>query len=347
MTGPAPTAEETIARAIAALAAGLLVAFPTETVYGLGANARDPAAVARLYAVKGRPADHPVIVHVASAADLAAWARELPPAAATLAARFWPGPLTLVLRRASGVRDAITGGQDTVAVRCPGHPLALRLLRAARAAGIDGIVAPSANRFGRISPTTAAHVIEEFGDAVAVVLDGGPCTVGIESTIVDLTAGVPRVLRPGMITADDLRDCVGGLVAATGPAPRVSGALPAHYAPRTPLELVATADCSARVETLHEQGVAVGLFATQAVLDRCAMPVHAVVAPADPATYARLLYATLHELDASPCTRILVEMPPDLPAWQGIQDRLARAACGSGRLTGQVAATGELPRGSR
>ena len=320
-----------LAAAVDALRAGMLVGFPTETVYGLGANARDPAAVARLYAAKGRPADHPVIVHIAAAADLARWARDVPPAADALAARFWPGPLTLVLRRAMGVRDAITGGQDTVAVRCPAHPVALRLLHAARAAGIDGIVAPSANRFGRISPTTAAHVREELGDAIAVVLDGGACEVGIESTIVDLTGPVPRVLRPGMITAAALAECLGApLGAADASAPRVSGALPAHYAPRTPLLLLAAADCAPRVLARLTAGERVALLASQATLQ--AVGPHAglssVTAAPDADAYARTLYAHLRGLDAANCTLIVVEAPPPGEAWRGIADRLQRAAQG-------------------
>lgn len=318
--------EQPIAAAVAALREGLLVAFPTETVYGLGANARDPAAVARLYAAKGRPADHPVIVHVASSDELTAWAREIPPAAQALAARYWPGPLTLVLKRALGVRDAITGGQDSVAVRCPDHPVALALLRAARAAGIDGIVAPSANRFGRISPTTAAHVVEELGDAVAVVLDGGPCAVGIESTIVDLSTGAPRVLRPGMITEEELAGCIGAFEGAAADAPRVSGALPSHYAPRKPLELVSSARLVERVAALVARGEIVGLFASPALVTTCASPAHGVAAPREPAAYARALYATLRVLDAGACTRIVVETPPAGPAWQGVHDRLTRAA---------------------
>ncbi len=327
------SARADLARAVAALRAGLLVAFPTETVYGLGANARDAAAVARLYAAKGRPADHPVIVHIASAEDLALWAREIPSAAQALAARFWPGPLTLVLKRAMGVRDAITGGQDTVAVRCPDHPLALDLLAAAKAAGIDGVVAPSANRFGRISPTAAAHVVAELGDAVAVVLDGGPCAVGIESTIVDLSTGAPRVLRPGMLAEEDLRACVGASADDDGraPAPRVSGALPAHYAPRAPLELVEAGQCVERVATLRAKGESVGLFAPRAIVDACALPAHAVVAPAAADDYARRLYASLRELDESGCSRIVVAAPPAAPAWRGIRDRLSRAARGSAR----------------
>jgi len=321
---------EALARAVAALREGLLVAFPTETVYGLGANARDPAAVARLYAAKGRPADHPVIVHVAKPDALAHWAREIPPAARALAERFWPGPLTLVLERASGVRDAITGGQDTVAVRCPDHPLAHALLEAAAAAGIDGLVAPSANRFGRLSPTTAAHVVAELGEAVAVVLDGGACRVGIESTIVDLSGGTPRILRPGMITAADIADCIGALADGEGAeTPRVSGALPAHYAPRTPLEMIDEEHCAARMAAARARGEKVGLLAPAHVLVGCVVPAQIVVAATNAEDYARGLYANLRALDDGACTRIVVTTPPEGAAWQGIRDRLARAARGS------------------
>jgi L-threonylcarbamoyladenylate synthase len=325
---PAVT-DKDIAAAVAALADGQLVAFPTETVYGLGANARNAAAVARLYAAKGRPPDHPVIVHIASADDLPLWAREVPDSGRTLAARFWPGPLTLVLKRASGVRDAITGGQDTVAVRCPAHPVALRLLRAARAAGIDGIVAPSANRFGRISPTTAAHVREELADAVAMVLDGGPCAVGIESTIVDVSGERPRVLRPGMITEEDVADCLGaGLGEATAISPRVSGALPSHYAPLTPLELLDSAHCVARARALLGGDQRVALLAPAATLRAlgAAAGLLAMPAPATPEAYARSLYASLRALDSGGCARILVETPPPGAAWRGITDRLRRAS---------------------
>ncbi len=326
----AAVSDQDIAAAVAALTDGQLVAFPTETVYGLGANARNAAAVARLYAAKGRPPDHPVIVHIASADELPLWAREVPDSARALAARFWPGPLTLVLKRASGVRDAITGGQDTVAVRCPAHPVALRLLRAAREAGIDGIVAPSANRFGRISPTTAAHVREELADAVAMVLDGGPCAVGIESTIVDVSGERPRVLRPGMITAEEVADCLGAsLDEATAAAPRVSGALPSHYAPLTPLELLEVNDCVARVRALLDSGQRVALLASaDTLLGLGTAPgLLAMTAPAMPEAYARSLYANLRELDGGACVRIIVETPPPGATWRGITDRLRRASC--------------------
>jgi L-threonylcarbamoyladenylate synthase len=209
-----------IERAVALLRAGELVAFPTETVYGLGADAANPAAVAKIFAAKGRPQDHPLIVHLDGAAQLDAWARDIPAYAFELAEAFWPGPLTLILKRQPGVPDAVTGGQDTVGLRVPGHPLALELLRAFG----GGLAAPSANRFGRISPTTARHVREELGEAVAMVLDGGPCQVGIESTILDCTGGAPRILRPGMVGAPALGRVLGrmpGYGAAGGP--RVSG----------------------------------------------------------------------------------------------------------------------------
>lgn len=319
-----------IAVAAAVLRDGGLVAFPTETVYGLGANALNRTAVMRIFEAKERPASDPLIVHVADL-ESARLVASVSRTAEDLAARFWPGPLTLVLKRAPGVRDAITGGQDTVAVRCPDHPLAHALLEAAQAAGIDGIVAPSANRFGRLSPTSAAHVIEELGAAVAVVLDGGSCAVGIESTIVDVSGGVPRVLRPGMITDDDIRACTGAIGTPDDDtvAPRVAGALPAHYAPRTPLELVAPEHYVARVAALRAAGEVVGLFAPPAILAACAPGAHAVAAPTAPAAYARALYATLRTLDAGECRRIVVAMPPAGAAWQGIRDRLTRAARGS------------------
>jgi L-threonylcarbamoyladenylate synthase len=216
-------------------------------------------------------------------------------------------------------------------VRCPAHPVALRLLAAARAAGIDGIVAPSANRFGRISPTTAAHVREELGEAVAVVLDGGPCAVGIESTIVDVSGAAPRVLRPGMITEAAIAECLGTpLGAADASAPRVSGALPAHYAPRTPLLLLAAADCAPRVLARLTTGAHIALLASRAVVQ--AVGAHAalrsVIAAADADGYARTLYANLRALDAADCTLIVIEATPSAEAWRGIADRLQRAAQG-------------------
>ena len=309
----------TVEDAVAALRRGEVIGLPTETVYGLAADASDPAAVARVFALKGRPADHPLIVHLGDVALLDVWARAVPAAARTLAARFWPGPLTLVLSRAAQVLDAVTGGQDTVALRLPAHPLARAVLQAFG----GGLAAPSANRFGRISPTRPEHVRAEFGDAVACILDGGPCAVGIESTIVDLSGSMPRILRPGAITRAMLEAALGASVAEdrADSSPRVSGALPAHYAPVTPLELLAAAALRAR---LHEPGV---LLLTHGIEISAAAGLRL---PADAAGYAQSLYAALRELDARGARRLLVEQVPDDPAWAGVRDRLQRAAAGSG-----------------
>ncbi len=318
-----------IQRAAQLLRQGELVALPTETVYGLGADALNPAAVAKIFAAKGRPSDHPLIVHLADASQIMTWAREVPKDAIALARAFWPGPLTLILKKDEGVPDLVTGGQDTVGLRVPNHPVALELLRAFG----SGVAAPSANRFGRISPTTATHVHQELGSRVALILDGGACAVGLESTIVDLSRGVPVILRPGAIGADDIARVLGrrprlrGEVEATveeGATPRVSGALAAHYAPRTPLELVAT------------DALAASARPGDAVLARCAAPtgladgVTWVQAPADPAGYGHDLYARLRSLDESGAARILVEAPPATPEWAAVADRLGRAAVGSG-----------------
>ncbi|MFA6314385.1 MAG: L-threonylcarbamoyladenylate synthase [Sterolibacterium sp.] len=317
-----------IARAVALLRAGELVAFPTETVYGLGADALNPAAVAKIFAAKGRPADHPLIVHLPDGTELDAWAREVPDAARKLAAAFWPGPLTLILKRQPHVPDAVTGGQDTVGLRVPNHPLALALLRAFH----GGVAAPSANRYGRISPTSAAHVIAELGAAVQLVLDGGPCTVGIESTIVDLSGGTPRVLRPGAISAADIARVLGEALptaATTSDTPRVAGSHAAHYAPSTPLRVVAGAQLADAIGAELSTGQHV------AVLAHSAKPVVAKnltwqAAPADAATYAHDLYATLRGLDEAAYDLLLIEAPPATPAWFAVADRLQRAACGSG-----------------
>lgn len=322
-----PTSSE-IARAAAILRAGGLVAFPTETVYGLGADASAPAAVAKIFAAKGRPQDHPLIVHLPGIALLPLWARDIPAAAHKLAAAFWPGPLTLVLQRAADVPDCVTGGQDTVGVRIPGHPVALQLLQAfAGEQGgrvFSGIAAPSANRFGRISPTSAAHVRAELGAAVEMVLDGGECAVGIESTIVDLSRGRAVLLRPGQITPAQIAAVLGAEVdLPDAAAPRVSGALASHYAPRTPLHLVPAAELPARLAALRGKKLA--------VLARAEAPsglpgVSWQAAPRAVAGYAHELYASLRRLDDLGCDLILVEMPPAAPEWQGVNDRLSRAA---------------------
>lgn len=320
-----------IATAVALLRAGELVAFPTETVYGLGADASNADAVTKIFAAKGRPADHPLIVHLAADADLHDWAGEVPEAAAKLARAFWPGPLTLILKRAPRVPDAVTGGQDTVGLRVPNHPLALRLL----AAFGGGIAAPSANRYGRISPTTAVHVREELGDRVPLILDGGACPVGIESTIVDLSRGRPVLLRPGLIGTAELAGVlgeppqVGYQVPAAAGAPRVSGSHAAHYAPSTPLMLVPTEHLLATIAQHAARGQRPAILARRAPIE---MPAEFVwlEAPADPGGYAHDLYANLRALDYAECAIILVEAPPAEEVWAAVTDRLLRAAAGSG-----------------
>ena len=314
-----------IDNAVAVLRAGGLVAFPTETVYGLGADASNPSAVRRIYEAKGRPADHPVIVHVADAIQVANWAREMPEAAHRLARRFWPGPLTLVLKRARGVSDVVTGGQDTVAVRVPSHPVAQQLLR--RFGG--GVAAPSANRFGRVSATTAEHVRQEFGGSVVIVLDGGEADVGIESTIVDLSGAAPRLLRPGWVTALAIEEAAGQPLAAVDPrAPRAPGTLAAHYAPRTPLALAEGDLLLELAASFTRQGKKVAALAFSA-----ARPVDPDItwtfAPRDAGGYAHALYSNLRKLDEAECDAIIVEHPPQTADWAAINDRLARAAAGS------------------
>jgi L-threonylcarbamoyladenylate synthase len=306
-----------VRRAAEILRRGGLVAFPTETVYGLGADASSREAMARLYRVKGRPADHPVIVHFSDAATALSWTREIPDAARTLAAKFWPGPLTLILKRAAHVGDFITGGQDTVGVRVPGHPVAHELL--VKFAG--GLAAPSANRFGRISPTTAQHVRDDLGQDVDYVLDGGACGIGIESTIVDVSGDAPRLLRPGGVSLAELENALGGkLTMPDAGAPRVPGALPVHYAPKTPARLVRPGQLGDEIAK-HGTRAAVLAFAARDRRVNCWLRM-----PRDPAAYAQRLYAALRELDAAGCNTILIETPPDAPEWMAVRDRLARAA---------------------
>lgn len=309
-----------IPRAVEALRKGRLVAFPTETVYGLGADASSPEALQRLYDVKGRPGTHPVIVHLARPELLREWARHVPPEAMSLARRFWPGPLTLILPRAAHVSDRVTGGQDTVGLRCPAHPLALELL----AAFGGGVAAPSANRFGHVSPTTAEHVRQDLGSDVEVVLDGGPCPVGVESAIVDLSGEQPRLLRPGMLSRNQIERALGRpLAQGTAEAPRVPGALERHYSPRTPALLVPGGDLDAEARRLLESG------APAATLARRPAPPWAgdwVEAPADPEGYARALYSALRDLDERGRSLLLIEDVPATAEWEAIRDRLRRAA---------------------
>ena len=314
-----------IRRAAQILRAGGLVAFPTETVYGLGADAANPEAVARLYRVKGRPAGHPVIVHFASSEEAFAWARQVPPAAQKLAARFWPGPLTLILKRAKHVGDFVTGGEDAVGLRVPSHPVVQTLLAAfaGEEAGrrYSGIAAPSANRFGHVSPTTAAHVRADLGTDVDLILEGGPSEVGIESTIVDLSRGAPVLLRPGRITAFELAEALGVSVSERrAGAPRHSGGLARHYAPKTPARLVAVHALDAEIARARGR-VAVLAFSRP---DERAWTWRRM--PGEPHAYAQGLYAALRELDAAGCDEILVEAPPESPEWAAVRDRLQRAA---------------------
>lgn len=311
-----------ISKAVQILRAGGLVAFPTETVYGLGADASNPEAVAKIFAAKGRPRNHPVIVHLAQPSQLQQWARDIPEPALQLARRFWPGPLTLILKRGPGVPDTLTGGQDTVGLRVPSHPLALQLL----AAFGGGIAAPSANRFGRISPTTASDVEAELGDEVDLILDGGPCPVGIESTIVDCSGPEPVLLRPGHVSAEDLEAALGRPLAQAGAgSPRAPGTLASHYAPATPLVLVSAASLvGLPVRAAGERVAVLARFAPAAEADHLVW----VRAPDEPQAYARALYANLRLLDRSGCSVILVEEPPPEARWAAVRDRLLRAAGG-------------------
>ena len=318
-----------IAQAVEVLKRGGLVAVPTETVYGLAADASNEAAVRAIFAAKGRPADHPVIVHVADANALDAWAREVPDSARALAAAFWPGPLTLVLKRSPRALDVVTGGQDTVGLRCPAHPWARALLQAFGGA----LAAPSANRFGHLSPTTAEHVRADLGEkpqgALDLILDGGACPVGIESTIVDLSGAQPTLLRPGSITRLALEQVIGVPVAEPdGDAPRAPGRLERHYAPRTPLEVVPVDRLGSRLAALFHLRVAV--LAPAAVLQTLrAAPAVQLPASEDAAAYARDLYAILHELDQAGVERIVASAPPAGPEWAAVHDRLRRAQVGS------------------
>lgn len=319
-----------IAAAARALEAGKLVAFPTETVYGLGADAENPAAVASIYAAKGRPQDHPVIVHVAPEADLAHWACDIPPEAHALAEAFWPGPLTMILKRAPGIPDAVSGGQDTVGIRCPSHPVAIALLRQFKG-GQGGVAAPSANKFGHVSPTLAQHVRDEFGadGTVSLVLDGGASDVGIESTIVDLsrlaTHG-PVLLRPGHISAEAIAAVIDKLPAAPdAAAPRASGTLESHYAPHTPVAMQDSATLAGTLARMAQAGRKVALI-HYSDFPRA----HAEVRlPPTPEGFAHALYAALRSMDGAGADVILVEAPPGGTAWLGVNDRLRRAAHGS------------------
>jgi L-threonylcarbamoyladenylate synthase len=346
-----------IANAATLLRAGGVVAFPTETVYGLGAEVSNPSAVKRIFEIKGRPFDHPLIVHVSDSSKLQYWAEDVPEQAWQLAERFWPGPLPLILPRSSRVPGNVTGGQDTVGLRVPNHPVALALLEALGPEG--ALAAPSANRFGHVSPTTAAHVRGELGGGVDMVLEGGPCEVGLESTIVVFEANTGEghtgethtetkdrrrdrgnsravILRPGGIPLGALAEVLNGNIVVAEKAdhaPRVPGALASHYAPATPLELWPREYLARRSLDLETRGLNVGIitwseqFHAQLKHWEASDNVMHVPMPPETESYGRLLYATLRRLDNAHLDCLLVEMPPDKPEWMAIMDRLRRASC--------------------
>jgi L-threonylcarbamoyladenylate synthase len=308
--------------AVQTLRDGELVAFPTETVYGLGANAQNPAAVRKIFAAKGRPENHPLIVHLDSPRFLHRWVREVSDTATKLAERFWPGPLTMVLPRAPNVHDVVTGGQDTVAIRVPSHPMAQQLLTAFG----GGIAAPSANRYGRLSPTRPEHVRDELGDAIKVILDGGECQIGLESTILAVNGSEVRLLRPGAVTAGQLRTVIGDvLIGAALESPRVPGSAPSHYAPTTSMTIVPSGEIDAHAATLSSGGRRIAVLA-----QRLPLKAHKYVtwinAGRRPEQYGHDLYANLRTLDRAGCQQILVQAVPDDERWDAIRDRLVRAA---------------------
>jgi L-threonylcarbamoyladenylate synthase len=309
-----------IEEAVEALRAGDLVVFPTETVYGLGANASDPAAVRKIFQVKGRPADHPVIVHLDNPRYLHRWVSNMPAAAEKLAARFWPGPLTLILPKAEKVNDIVTGGQDSIGIRVPSHPIAQQLLTAFG----GGIAAPSANRFGRLSPTKPEHVRDELGTAIQVILDGGESPIGLESTIVSCLGNEARLLRPGFITRSQLEQVVGKL-AVGGVVPRVSGDRRLHYAPSTPLAIVASDDLERYAGEFVARQEKVAVLAMRPPLDT-QRNMTWINAGKKPDAYAHNLYNHLRTLDSAGCARILVQELPADERWAAILDRLQRAS---------------------
>ena len=330
------SAQQAVEQAAQALARGALVGLPTETVYGLAADADQAQAVGRIFEAKGRPKDHPLIVHLAGAdaaqwqAGVAHYARELPGFALQLMHAFWPGPLTLILPRRPEVGVASAGGQDSIGLRCPAHPVAQALLQACQRIGVQGLAAPSANRFGRVSPTSADHVRDEFGaqlsDAELLVLDGGPCPVGIESTIVDCSRGRPVLLRPGMIGIDALEAVLGQPVALRDQAaPKASGTLESHYAPTARVRLMPQTEMQAALDLLGAEASQIAIYTRQTIHSPSRnlllryMPTRADAC-------AQELFAVLRELDQPGIRLIWVETPPADPAWDGVRDRLQRAA---------------------
>jgi L-threonylcarbamoyladenylate synthase len=319
---------DAISAAVQTLKAGELVGLPTETVYGLAADAGSDAAVARIFAAKGRPANHPLIVHVADASGVDHFAANVPDFARRLIDAFWPGPLTLILPRRPGVGAAAAGGQDSIGLRCPSHPVAQAVLRACAAQGVFGLAAPSANPFGRVSPTTAAHVQAGMGD-VLLVLDGGACDVGIESTIIDCTRGAPVLLRPGGISRAQVEAACGQPLrdgAALGaPDPKASGTLLAHYAPAAPVRLMDAKALQTALDLLGADAAHIAAW-SRAILKTPSSGVIRRRMPDDAAATAQQLFAVLREFDAQGARLIWIETPPETPEWEAVRDRLQRAA---------------------
>ena len=319
---------DAIAAAVRALSAGELLGLPTETVYGLAADAASDAAVAKIFAAKGRPSNHPLIVHVADASGVAHFAASVPDFAQGLIDTFWPGPLTLIVPRRPGVGTAAAGGQDSIGLRCPAHPVAQAVLRACAAQGLHGLAAPSANAFGRVSPTTAAHVQAEFGDGL-LVLDGGACEVGIESTIIDCTRGAPVLLRPGGISRAQVEAACGQALRSkdelVAPDPRASGTLEAHYAPVAPVRLMDAKALQTALDLLGAEAAYIAIY-SRAILQTRSSGILRRRMPDDAAATAQQLFAVLREFDAQGARLIWIETPPDTPEWEGVRDRLQRAA---------------------
>ena len=322
------TDPQAILDAAARIQAGALVGFPTETVYGLGADASSDQAVAGIFAAKGRPADHPLIVHVADAAQVGDYASSVPAFAEKLMHAFWPGPLTVILPRREGVAAAAAGGQNSIGLRCPNHPVALAFLKACQ----TGVAGPSANRFGRVSPTTAAHVQQEFGDDL-LVLDGGPCEVGIESSIVDCTRGRPVLLRPGVLTRAQLEAACGEAVLSkdellqqeAGSAPRAPGTLEAHYAPNAKVRLMDAGMMQTALDLLGSEAAHIAVYARTIMRIKSSQVLYRRM-PDDAIATAQQLFAVLRDFDAQGVKLIWIEPPPPAPEWDGVRDRLGRAA---------------------
>jgi len=329
--------KELLKKAVNILEHGGLVAIPTETVYGLAADAENPTAVARIYEAKKRPTNHPLIVHVFDAETAQSWVKSISEDAKKLMETFWPGPLTLVLNRSEKAKDFITGGQGTVALRCPSHPYIRELLLAYKGQSHRGLAAPSANSFGKISPTTAEHVRNDLGEKpegkVDLILDGGPCSVGIESTILDVSGNQPRILREGAVTAEMIEKVIQKKVlhGSASSSPRVSGSLKSHYAPNHPLKLVSEEELAGKCQELARHFKNFGLIAPSRIEKRfhnvCVMSFG--YEPEDPETLQPFLYEWLHELDSANLDVILVVPPPERQDWLGVLDRLSRAAAGA------------------